>query len=56
MFTVDLSLPFSALLVLIAGAVGYLTRGAVIQRGHTDVDRTAEISAFEQRNQRTLGR
>lgn len=53
MFTVDLSLPFSALLVIAAGAVGYWARG-VDDRGFSgDVDRsTAAMQEFEKRNQK----
>lgn len=55
MFTVDLSLPFSALLIVVAGAVGYAVRGEE-RRLDADVDRdTPELRAFEQR-QRKLGR
>ena len=50
---VDLTLPFAALLVLVAGAVGYWTgRTHIHGRGFTgDVDRKSpDVIAFEKRN------
>jgi hypothetical protein len=45
--TIDLSLPFAGVLVLVAGLVGWHTRAAEL-RG-PDCDQTADLQAFEAR-------
>ena len=53
--TVDLSLPFSAILVIVAGLVGRWTAKNEHLRQTEGIERTPDIQKFEQRHQHLTG-